>query len=288
MSLFVYDDTLNKLEVSLGGGSLLQVANRAGAQMMTYFIKTPDGKNVIIDSGHDQPEDAEHLYELIKQNGKTVDMWFITHAHCDHTGGITRLIESGMIKDIEIKELRFSFPDIDWLLKTEQNEGRYTERFLKDIESAGINVGQLEKDMSFSVGGMEFEILNSCERYDCFPEINDTTVVILAKFPEKNVLFLGDLGATGGERLQSECDIKKLRCDIVQMAHHGQNGVKLSFYDAVCPRICLYTAPDWLWDCDNGGGLGSGEWKTLETREYMKKFGTVVSCPNAYGDYLLF
>lgn len=73
------------------------------------------------------------------------------------------------------------------------------------------------------------------------------------------------------------------------MAHHGQNGVDRSFYEAVRPKICMYPAPLWLWDCDNGQGKGSASWlKTLETRCWMKEIGVEKSCVAAFGDYVLF
>ena len=39
------------LDVDLGGGSVLQYANRDPYQMMGYLLKTPEGKTVMIDGG---------------------------------------------------------------------------------------------------------------------------------------------------------------------------------------------------------------------------------------------
>ena len=51
------------------------------------------------------------------------------------------------------------------------------------------------------------------------------------------------------------------------MAHHGQNGVDRSFYEAVDPEICLWPTPQWVWE-NRGGQL-----KTLEVREWIKELG---------------
>ena len=109
---------------------------------------------------------------------------------------------------------------------------------------------------------------------------------IAVYFPKRKVLFLGDLDVEGGKNLLSVCPHEKLRQDIVQMAHHGQNGADKEFYTHVMPKICLYCAPDWLWENDNGGGRDSGPWKTLETRAWMEELGALASFPHAYGDYL--
>ena len=66
---------------------------------------------------------------------------------------------------------------------------------------------------------------------------------------------------------------QELRADFVQMAHHGQNGVKQSFYQAVSPRACLWNTPDWLWDNDAGGGFNTGPWRTVEVRGWMEQLG---------------
>ncbi|MBQ7726395.1 MAG: MBL fold metallo-hydrolase [Clostridia bacterium] len=289
MSLFVYRNIVNQLHVGLGGGSLFQFANRAGGQMMTYLIVTPDGKLVMIDSGHAEEEDALYMLEAIKQHGGVVEHWFFTHAHNDHFGGFLWLAEHDRLQGITVKNLHFSFPTLSWLLAYDQTEKEKDEitRFFAIVEKSDWPVHPLEKGMTIGCGGMTFEMLSSCERYENFKDLNDTSIVIRANFPKRPVLFLGDLAAEGGRRLLQECDHEKLRCDIVQMAHHGQHGVERSFYEVVLPKVCLYTAPDWLWDCDNGGGFGSGPWETLQTRQWMEELGAQVSCPHAYGDYLL-
>ena len=92
----------------------------------------------------------------------------------------------------------------------------------------------------------------------------------------------------GGKKLLACCPAEKLRQDVVQMAHHGQNGVDKEFYAHIMPKVCLYCTPDWLWENDNGGGRNSGPWKTLETRRWMEELGADISCPHAFGDYLFY
>ena len=64
--------TIHEIDVGLGGGSLLQVANRSPVQMMSYVIDTPEGKTILIDGGYRRPEDAAHLRELIRERGDRV------------------------------------------------------------------------------------------------------------------------------------------------------------------------------------------------------------------------
>lgn len=278
---------LNNVVLGLGGGSLLQVANRSFVQMMSYFIETPDGKTVVIDGGYNCPEDGEHLRDLIEKRGNKVDLWFITHAHDDHFGALLYLLENNDKLDFKIENMCFNFPEAEWF-KGVENEKVYELyfRFLSQLNRHGIECQKLCEGNVLECGGMTFEIINDCRNYNDYNNVNDTSTLILAHFPKRDVLFLGDLGEKGGKYFLDNFDVSKIRCDIVQMAHHGQRGVNKEFYERVKPEICLYTAPDWLWENDNGGGKGSGPWLTLQTREWMEELSVKNSYPCAYGDYL--
>lgn len=84
-------------------------------------------------------------------------------------------------------------------------------------------------------------------------------------------------------------DAAKLRCDIVQMPRHGQSGIDRSFYELIMPKICLYTAPKWLWEnnkyrCNDPATAGKGPFTTLETRRWMEELGAEASYTLADGD----
>lgn len=278
---------LNKLYLGLGGGNMLQLANRSHSQMMSYLIETPEGKTVMIDAGHLCREDATYLYTLLKERNSTVDLWIMTHAHHDHYGALSWMLQNIKPFDLNISDIRFTFPDLDWI-KSVENGTSYPSlvSFLQNLERHNIKPSKLYTNDFINCGGMSFEILNDGANYSKYNTINDTSAVIRAYFPKRDILFLGDLGQSAGEDLLSVCPVEKLRCDIVQMSHHGQSGVDLQFYKTVMPKVCLYTAPDWLWENDIGQGKGSGPWKTLETRKWMEELNAFVSCPAAFGDYL--
>ncbi|MBR5626285.1 MAG: hypothetical protein IKW74_01530, partial [Thermoguttaceae bacterium] len=100
--------------------------------------------------------------------------------------------------------------------------------------------------------------------------INNSSIVFRVDTGKTSLLFLGDLGKEAGDALLNS-QPELLKCDIVQMAHHGQQGVDEKFYQHVNPRICLWPTPDWLWDNNSGNGYDTGPWKTLETRAWMEK-----------------
>ena len=228
------------------------------------------------------------LRELIRECGDRVDLWIITHAHNDHFGGLATLLATEEPLDFSIGALHLSFPPLDWLAQIENGKSfPFITRFLNRLAYHHLGPQPLKAGMTLNCGGISMDILHDERDYASAGMINDTSIVLRMHFPRRDVLFLGDLGWDSGALLQQRLAPEQLRCDIVQMAHHGQRGVTQDFYNAVRPKICLYPTPDWLWHNDNGGGENSGPWETLKPREWMRQLNVELSCPCAYGDYLL-
>ncbi len=279
---------LNEYNLNLGGGSLLQVANRTLTQMMSYIIETPEGGCIVIDGGNPLPEVAEHLYEELSKRGKRVDLWFITHAHSDHLGALTLLLEGGEF-DVEIGKLVFRFPDEEWLKAKE--DWNVNERFLAAIRDAKIPLESPDAGSVYTSGSVSVEVLNIPIDYEDYPQINPTGIILKVSFPRREVLFLGDFDVNAEENYKKYFDTGKLRCDVVQMAHHGQGGVSREFYELIMPKYCLYTAPDWLWEnnkyrCQNPETRGKGPFTTLETRRWMEELGALESFHLGEGDWI--
>lgn len=280
---------LNRAELGLGGGSLLQAANRTLTQMMCYIIETPAGETLVIDGGNPCKEEADFLYEQLRQRGGRVHGWFFTHAHEDHVGALTHLLEDRPQLDIQIDRLYFHFPDWAWL---SQKEGAAVNtRFFAAIEKHKLPVTIPCAGDVIPFGGLSVEILRHPVNYADYPQINPTSMPLRVHFPKRDVLFLGDLDVYGQEEVLKACGAAKLRCDIVQMAHHGQGGVDRAFYELVRPKICLYPTPKWLWEnnryrVEDPVTAGTGHFKTFETRAWMEELGAVSSYTQADGDWL--
>jgi len=280
---------LHQINFGLGGGSLLQLANRCHTQMMAYRIITPTGKIVMIDGGnYKNPPEGETLYRLLQEQGGHVDAWFVTHPHSDHLGAIAYVLEH-YGDQIAVDQFYFNFPEPGdfWLSKANPlNEINCTNHFLKLLKEQGRPWTKVDKGFTLDLG-MKFEILNEPLRdYARYEDTNDISICIKAHFPAKTVLFTGDLGeAPQNNALKDAGD--KIRCDVVQMAHHGQNGVNFDFYRATGASAFLWPTPDWLWVNDAGEGPGTGPWRTLETREWMKELPEAQHFVAKDGDFLL-
>ena len=71
--------------------TLTQLSAQGSRQMMGYIIKTNNNKIIVIDGG--TVEDTQNLINHINNLEGKVDYWFITHAHDDHAGAFTEIVE---------------------------------------------------------------------------------------------------------------------------------------------------------------------------------------------------
>lgn len=102
--------------------------------------------------------------------------------------------------------------------------------------------------------------------------INNSSLVFKIESKSKSILFLGDLGVEGGKKILDKEPFKEeLKSEYVQMAHHGQNGVDRSFYEAVGADYALWPTPKWLWNNNvDGKAVDSGKNNILIVRKWME------------------
>lgn len=249
------------------------LGNSTPGQMMGFVIQT-ERKTVVIDGG--TQGDYVQLAQLLKKEaGSHVDAWFFTHPHHDHIGAFSEICKKE--SDIEIEGIYCCFPPFEMLYERGSRadwEIRIWQYFEKLFKSRFTNsVHKIKKDQVFEFDNIKINVLRVYNPGITENFINNSSCVYRIDAPDTRVLILGDLGAEAGEEVMKICSPKSLYADYTQMAHHGQNGVNKEFYQYICPRKCLWPAPDWLWDNDNGRGFNSGPWKTVETRGWMGELG---------------
>ena len=248
--------------------TLWQLPNQTHTQMMSYVVQTVHKKVIVIDGG--TAGDAPFLLEFLNGLGGSIDAWIITHAHDDHFDALIEILKKpGTLK---MGPLYGSLPDAAWVGQwgADSEKESYT-RFEQTLKDAGRKVEALSLGQNFEIDGIQLEVLGVRNPEITNNAINNSSLVLRLADGVKSVLFLGDLGLEGGEKLLKSPYASRLPSDYVQMAHHGQNGVNEAFYQQVKPAYCLWPTPKWLWDNDNGGGTGSGHWHTLEVRAWMDK-----------------
>ena len=269
-----------------GDGRLTLYANHESkSQSLSCIIETGEGGLIVIDGGWNI--NSKFLLKQIQAKGGHVQAWLLTHPDSDHVGAITSILNHHR-QDITIDGIYCSFLDDDWYEQYCDQGCQQTVYALKDALSRmpeDVVHDDIEAGQIIEAGPATIQVLNSAYAIEKNTS-NNSSVVYLVSLNGTNVVFLGDLGEEGGRQLMEDVDLASLNCDIVQAAHHRQNGVDFEFYKELYPRIALFPTPKWLWNNDVGYGPNSGGWATKETRDWMARLCIKIYCTKN-GDQVL-
>ena len=145
-------------------------------------------------------------------------------------------------------------------------------RFIDTLSRLPQNkVHYVSKNQMIQVDDVTIQVLN--DRYDLTNTGdshytgNNASIVYMLTINGKRLLILGDMCYEGGQRLLEDVGAPGLKADLVQMAHHGQDGVSEEVYQAIQPSICLWPTPKWLWEGDES------QYATQTTKRWMVGMG---------------
>lgn len=234
---------------------LWQLPSQTGEQMNSYVMQTVNGKVMVIDGG--QTGDADYLKGFLASLGNQIDIWFVSHQHYDHFSALIEILKKP--GNLKIDKIYGSLLDEKWIEVYDNAWLKDAVKFNKALNIAKKQVIELELGQILKIDGVTIEILGVKNPEITDNGINNSSVVMRVWDGQKTVLFTGDLGAEGGQKLLKGPYRHRLKADYVQMAHHGQDGVDEEFYKAVGAKYCIWPTPIWLWDID----------KALEVRAWM-------------------
>ena len=212
---------------------------------MCYVARCCDGSFFVVDSAHmySVNDDIRIIEFLKKINGgkkPVVAGWYLSHAHEDHIAKFLDVIEYHK-NEIDIETVYYNFPDAyhrDYLYWGEVNLNMTLrfERVMKenpDIKKVILHTGQ-----RFFVRNLEFVTL--CTHEDVYPTVfsdfNNTSTALMMFSEGSKVLIPGDCSAESDKVLVGRYG-DYLKCDVVQISHHGHSGTSPEFYrlaDAEC------------------------------------------------------
>lgn len=234
------------------------------AQMNSYVLRTQDQRLIVIDGG--STHDAVYLQAFIEAHtnpeghgrAPRVAAWFVSHPHLDHIGALTNMLDG---RSVQIDQIYGSILPVDTVAKYGQGQGGVEETktlrdFLDALERANRWVTEVDTGEVIQIDNVRIEILGKKN-----PEltganmVNNSSVVMRVSDGVKSILFTGDLGLEGGQKLLNTRFASRLPSDYVQMAHHGQGGVDRTFYQRVHPKYCLWPTPRAVWEMPATQGM---------------------------------
>ena len=220
---------------------------------MSYVFQLENGHFALIDGGFCTPGEAECLYRFLRSlsGGRPViEDWFFSHAHQDHIGVFLDFMEAHR-KDVELRHLTFSFQPLNlpptgegWRivrqdLATVKHFYEVLDRYCPDVPVRTPHAGDV-----WQVGELRVEALFTHENLDEPSSFNDHSTVIAVEAAGQRILFLGDVWRVGSRYMLSHCP-EKLRCDLVQVSHHGYDGATEAVYRATGAKVALWPTPEY-------------------------------------------
>ncbi len=211
------------------------------------LVTLADGSYLLIDGGYQY--DTEKLLSYLEANHKgegkpVIAAWLLTHSHADHYGNAEEVLKNCMDR-VEIKSVILCTP-AEHMFYGKQ----YQDRFFVDIapelcESRGVPRIVPHGGQRFTFAGVTLEILLTVEELYPHGISNDNVASTVSRLTfhqhgDRTVLIPGD---SSGNSLFYLVDYlgDALKCDVLQVPHHGADGGVKGFYDYADPEVVLFS-----------------------------------------------
>lgn len=195
------------------------------------LIQSPNDKVILIDSGPSKSWKALKGY-LDQLNIKEIDLMINTHPHSDHIGNASRILEHFKVK--MVLDSGFAHPI------------RAYSQLLASVKEKKIPLKLGRKGRTIAIGGgANLELLAPEEPFikNSRSDPNSNSIVFRLSYKNQAVLFTGDAEEETETRLL--VDSKKLRADLLKVAHHGSKHASgRAFLDAVKPKYAVVSCSE--------------------------------------------
>ena len=228
---------------------------------MSYAIRLPDGRFIIIDGGREFLPDAERLYNCLKEGSTdekpAVACWIMTHPHSDHFHCFIPFMDN-YGDNIEIESFMLNFPERDDTVhypKLTAMDPRFEDsspftnipKMYERIEKSGGKVYTSHTGQIYRFGECELEILSSMDdTIHVSNNINAISTFIRMKLGGQVILWAADSHFSATKL--SEKYGAYLKADILQVPHHGFQGgtaeSEINGYRLIRPEVAFLPVSD--------------------------------------------
>ncbi|MDD4803556.1 MAG: ComEC/Rec2 family competence protein [Candidatus Pacebacteria bacterium] len=210
-----------------GGEGLLKVTFLDVGQGDAIFIESPDGNQILIDSGANK-NISNVLSRVMPFYDRSIDAVVATHPDQDHIGGFPEILKRykvGRYFDNGLLGETSTFKEISKELVIEKVSG---ERLIKD------EIIDLGDGVFLKVFYPNIKLEGS--------DTNKNSVVMKLIYGDSNILLTGDI-PTDVEKYLTMTSGEELDSDILKVAHHGsKNSLSEEFFSVVSPEYSIISA----------------------------------------------
>ena len=190
------------------------------------FIRTPSGRQVLIDGG---PSDTALLSQLGQRMpfwDRSIDLVLLTHPESDHVTGLIAVLERYRVDTVVFREMAL--------------DSATYERWLEAVEAEGATVYEGRAGLHLALDpGLEMVVLHPGARLA--DDANNNSVVTRLTHGEISLLLPGDIEAEVEVNLVgAQHAVSRLRSTVLKVSHHGScSSTTQAFLDAVDPETAI-------------------------------------------------
>ncbi|MBQ9131095.1 MAG: MBL fold metallo-hydrolase, partial [Clostridia bacterium] len=229
---------------------------------MSYVIRLPDGRFIVIDGGRNFEPDQDKLFARLCKDAEgdtpVIAAWIMTHPHDDHFHCFNGFMERYGHR-VFIERFLLNFPEADdfehypklaYDNKEAGSNGSCVDVpvMLAYMQGTGAPIYTPRTGQIYRVGDAVLEIL-SCmdDTVHVSQNINASALVIRMELGGQTVLWATDASFEWSKLPERYGTY--LKSDILQIPHHGfQCGsadAEIAGYDYIRPRVCFLPASDY-------------------------------------------
>ena len=249
---------------------------------MCLLIQCPDHSFFVVDGGHYfQPNDNDRLFAFMRERTPpekkvTVCGWLITHAHTDHVCKLMDFLRYNA-RDTAIEGFYQNILPPDYAVwDGNHEEQEIAERLCRMLESFPAPVYTLHTGMRFYVRNLAFDVLSTHE--DLHPgfieDYNDTSVAVMLEACGSRVFIPGDAAVQAGKKMEARWG-EALKCDAVQVAHHGHTGLSARCYGLLGADTAIFPVTRIMFEQDLPRHEANRAILSLASRYFITGDGTV-------------
>ncbi len=229
---------------------------------LSDVIRLSDGRLIIIDGANLYEKDIDNLFARLKKDSPfekpVVAAWIMTHPHSDHYFCFFPFMEK-YGQEVTVQRFFFNFPDAydtehypklaaekvnfqKWSGREDFTCSDILDLFRKEVAALGIPVYVPHTGQRYSIGDAKLLFFASLDdTIHCSQNINATSLMFSMELGGQTLLLTGD--GSFSDAMMAERYGKELKCDILQVPHHGfgcgtEEG-QIAGFRLAAPQVCL-------------------------------------------------
>lgn len=211
----------------------------------TWLIRLEDGRFIMVDGGLEDANgknNADLIYNtLVAQNelqGKPViAAWVITHPHTDHVDAYYQFTQKYKNKvDLQMVIANMPNESVETLNKFSNKIYNGVTKSYPNAKFVVAHAGQ-----RFAFAGLELDVLWTHENlYDVeYGNTNLSSSIFSMTMPGGRLIITGDQQKQGCQILNAIYR-EELKCDVIQICHHGYYGGDDGMYKSMAARVAVW------------------------------------------------